>query len=227
VGNDKEIIDFQALREKKENQAETAVSSLYHDYMTFLYRELNIREKVRAKHLFCNLAEIPPETLRNSEWEACFFHWLAFDYKNITGGSLLQLYLDQHKKITGEHIYIIGALLMASVIEPAFANEQKSNKNLIVESTFEGGLSSLKGLDGSFSEIEIGDLIFIRKVRLAQSYLQLGPIIKIPLIKQKGILQRLQNDYGQMKFKNDELTWRAFLKLHVVKYVNEGNIIKY
>ena len=72
-------------------------------------RYTNIREKVRASHLFKELVNLPHEAALSDSHEQLFFQWFAFEYVTIQGKTLLQLFLADQAKQKTESFLIQGA----------------------------------------------------------------------------------------------------------------------
>ncbi|UZW67241.1 hypothetical protein OC195_06130 [Priestia flexa] len=83
ANNHQDIIDLIEIRKEKQSQTDDAIQSFYDEYVLFVMRYTNIREKVRASHLFRERTGLSQEQMQLSDKEYLFQHWFAFDYVTI------------------------------------------------------------------------------------------------------------------------------------------------
>ncbi|XQY91031.1 hypothetical protein ACNRWW_16100 [Metabacillus sp. HB246100] len=204
------IVDFNKLREEKEKQLLSFSSNHLVQLQTYIDRQTNIREKVKAKHIFREKVHCSKEHVFSEKEEKQFQDWFTYDYQTIQGKTNYQLFLDTLKRNQHPLHPIIYALFLASVLEP-FKVINITETHIYAENllTKESGKILSKGLEGLGNEMQ-GALVFIRTIPILNSFYN----ISTPFIQPNHVVVRnLQQD---VKESTDH--YRTFLKKYSIKY---------
>ncbi|AND41818.1 MULTISPECIES: hypothetical protein [Cytobacillus] len=212
---DSSILDLQSFRKAKQLQGENNALRLYTLSKDYTERTANIREKVRAKHLFRKTLGLASETAFSPIQQEVFQDWFLFDYKTIQGSTMFSLFLKNNARQLSESDLIQGALFLTSVMEPIRILDVSQKK--ISASGVEDSTSFLLSQHGVFRpELSIG-WYFIRRIPIQMYDLPIGPFISIQ--KDEGV-HRLTKAFSKAKLKVPDLTWRAFLKSNVLFFIS-------
>ncbi|MBT2691171.1 hypothetical protein J7I93_23845 [Bacillus sp. ISL-47] len=209
------ILNLNSFRETKQLQGEKNAVQLYTLAGDYTERTANIREKVRAKHLFRKTLGLSPEAAFTALQNGVFQNWFLFDYKTIQGSTMFSLFLKNNSRQLSEPDLIQGALFLTSAMEPI--RVKKFDRNVITavgaehESSFQ-----MRHMDGDLPDMSAGEWFFIRKIPIQMFDIAMGPILPI---KDKVTVDRMLEAYSEAKLKFPELTWRAFLKTNVLYFL--------
>jgi hypothetical protein len=218
--SEKDIIKLEPVRKKKQQEYDRALEFMYVSYFSYLRRHANIREKVRAKHIFREQTGLSQEQLLEKTWENQFEHWFAFDYRNIQGGRMFDLYLKEEKKRMTEPMFVLAALLLTIVLEPIIVEGVYHKGKIKAVNPFEKKPQIIFGQSYPFSDIRSGDLLFIRKIKSAYQMTMLGPYLRVPHTEKNRTLEQLDADYKKFLQTHEEATLRTFLKASALQYIN-------
>ncbi|MBM7585015.1 hypothetical protein JOC86_001552 [Bacillus pakistanensis] len=207
------LIDLDAYRKKKLQLAIAQGMNLYNESLEFLNREVNIREKVRAKMLFQEKFHIAVDKeLTSTKIKDTFQHWLLFDYKTIKGQSIFYQFLHLKASEASEPTRLLGALFLTAPWQPVKLIDL-SEEYLVVRSLFND--ENLHVVNKSFKQNNEHDpYLFIRSIPIQLNQLLLGPAY---WVKEKSLMNDLLDDYKRVE--NSENTWRSFLKENAVHYI--------
>ncbi|MCS0789764.1 hypothetical protein [Cytobacillus pseudoceanisediminis] len=212
---DSSILDLQSFRKAKQLQGENNALRLYTLSKDYTERTANIREKVRAKHLFRQTLGLAPEAAFSPFQQEVFQDWFLFDYKTIQGSTMFSLFLKNNTRQLSESDLIQGALFLTSVMEPIRILDVSQKK--ISASGVEDSTSFLLSQHGVFRpELSIG-WYFIRRIPIQMYDLPIGPFI---YIQKDEAVNRLTKAFSKAKLKVPDLTWRAFLKSNVLFFIS-------
>ncbi|QOK25383.1 hypothetical protein IIE26_16870 [Cytobacillus oceanisediminis] len=212
---DSSILDLQSFRKAKQLQGENNALRLYTLSKDYTERTANIREKVRAKHLFRKTLGLASETAFSPIQQEVFQDWFLFDYKTIQGSTMFSLFLKNNARQLSESDLIQGALFLTSVMEPIRILDVSQKK--ISASGVKDSTSFLLSQHGVFRpELSIG-WYFIRRIPIQMYDFPIGPFISIQ--KDEGV-HRLTKAFSKAKLKVPDLTWRAFLKSNVLFFIS-------
>ncbi|WP_378930160.1 hypothetical protein [Metabacillus herbersteinensis] len=180
------------------------------EFEQHLVRNSNIREKVKAVHIFRDKVgcSIPRELTKLEE--QLFLSWFSYDYKTIQGFTLYQVFLKNidTKSIPFEAVF--HALLMASVLEP-FKIIEVNNDYFVALHLMTNEQSIIKSnLDILYKR---DDLVFLRCVPIYDYLFSLHPGFQFNDEKRGALLKH---------FQNTELSWRTFLKKHAIQFAWNG-----
>ncbi|MBD1380155.1 hypothetical protein [Metabacillus arenae] len=208
------IINFKHLRQEKEKQFEAGFIQIYKDFHHYLMKQVNIREKVRAKHFLKDLTK--KDVSFNLE-DHIFIDWFGFDYLTVQDLTLFQLYLKRSdiKAMNRSHA-VQQAVLLANVLEP-FKIAQLTGSDIVVEKL--DTKESARFKRSVFpSKLQNHDFIFVRNVPIFDYNLPLGSFV---LIEDSTIIKRLMFHYKSQS----NIGWRTFLKKYAIQYVMKGKTV--
>lgn len=203
------IVDFKLIRQEKVESLITFAAQHMGELQYFVNREVNIREKVKAKHIFRNKNRIMVKEFTNDE-ELLFHDWFTFDYLTLKGLTIYQSYVSSKTSKLHPLHSVIHALFMASVLEPFRVIKVNNNhiyaEKLLTKEVVEINIKLLK----SSREIREEEDIFIRTIPI---YDQLLCISEVYVQKERDIINSLLKD-----IEKSEENWRTFLKKYSIKY---------
>ncbi len=218
---DKEILNLDQYRLKKQRIAEEQIDDLYRQAFEYALKETNIREKVRAKVIFAERFHLKEPSLVSKKAEDVFHQWFLFDYKTIKGHTLFFQFL-QSKKLS-EPVKMMGALLLTAALEPLIVTGIRTGngeavitgKNIIHDQE-ESVKTPTSGLT---EEIQPNSIYFVRKVPLVTDQWLIGPVFEAA---GSDFPSQIKEDYD---LKNHEtgVLWRTFLKEAAPSYILKGD----
>ncbi|KON86705.1 hypothetical protein AF332_07795 [Sporosarcina globispora] len=211
---DGSILDLQSFRKAKQVQGEKNALRLYTLSMDYTERTANIREKVRAKHLFRKTLGLAPEDAYSPIQQEVFQNWFLFDYKTIQGSTMFSLFLKNNARQLSESDLIQGALFLTSAMEPI--RILGKNRNVISALGVENSTPLLlRHHEELQQELSMG-WHFIRRIPIQLYDLPIGPFISI---QSNEAANSLMEAFSEAKIKFPDLTWRAFLKSNVLYFI--------
>ncbi|KKI91644.1 hypothetical protein WQ54_13545 [Bacillus sp. SA1-12] len=201
------IIHFQALRKEKEKQLSSFIcqhaASLHH----YVARDVNIREKVKAKHIFSEKVGCVPTSIFSKMEEQLFLDWFAYDYATIRGITIYQTFVEQLSKKGHPLDRIVHALFMASVLEP-FKVIKCDGNHIYAEKLITGEKCTIKSAANKYVAQE--EIIFLRSIPVFDQLLCISDLYVQR--DQKSIVSMLQH------FEGSSNSWRTFLKKFAINY---------
>ncbi|MBD7935504.1 MULTISPECIES: hypothetical protein [Cytobacillus] len=206
VENNTPIVHLHKFREKKQLQGEEASFQLIDKVKRYSARHLNIREMVRAKHIFKLHLQLKEEDEIPSSLYQLFTDWLIFDYQTIHGVSVFQLFLQRQRNQMREYEMIQAALCMASVMEPLLITDYDGKTIIGYDLNEEEQVVSLNNVEHSSLTIEKGMVVFLRRIPGIKNDFAFTPFLLCPHVH---FFIELRTNYQRMG-KNDTL--RSFLK---------------
>jgi hypothetical protein len=206
-----DIIDFESVKKNKQAQVEAVIINLYEQFMESLEKNANLREKVRAKHFFRSLTSVKETDFLIKSVEEHFFHWFAFDYRNIQGLTMFQLFLRNQEQRLTQPMLIQSALFLTAVLEPMVVEAIPEQHILEVYDPFHKQKHLIKTKE---EHVQKNDSIFIRLVPAIGMSIQIGPLIKVSNF---DVILELVRDYSKT-----DLSWRTFLKKKAIQYAWNG-----
>jgi hypothetical protein len=215
-----DLIDMKMLREQKQQVNDEMIEALYNQYFFYLERHMNIREKVRAKHIFCNIAGIEPAQLLLDRWKEHFEHWFAFDYRNIQGKSMFDRFLRESNLKLTEPMLKVSALFLMTTLEPVIVTKCCTNNLLEVNNIFISQSEQVNSMKASFHDVHNGDLLFMRKVKSGFRMMMIGPYLKIDKQKISPVIKKIETDFETFQQEFPGRAFRTFLKMHAIEYFN-------
>jgi hypothetical protein len=207
---EKTLIDFNSYRQQKQLQAEHNAASLFSLATDYSIRYSNIREKVRAKHLFRGQIHYSDELPLPKYLEDIFQQWFLFDYHTIQGETMFSLFLKQHSTKLSEPELVLGALFLATYLEPFKMVEINNEKRcfIVKEIVEEENQYTIIKTSNVF-DLKKGEYVFLRRLPLLNKDWAIGSVFPI---ETKELIDQLVDTYKQIKLVNPSLTWRTYLK---------------
>lgn len=204
------LFDLVSYRDQKQLQAEKNADRIYSLAYDFAIRYSNIREKVRAKHLFRQQIYFHNELPLPRYLEDLFQQWFLFEYHTIQGETMFSLFLKKYSTQLSEPEMILGALFLSSYIEPFEIIEvDQGNRILIVLEVSEGKKFNIKLISNEITYENKGEYVFLRRLPLVTKDWPVGPIFSI---QSNETIKQVISTFEQSKKNNSSLTWRAYLK---------------
>jgi hypothetical protein len=214
--NDK-IISFQHERTLRIEQACRTRDQLWQRLLDFADESLNLRDKVRAKHLFCQRLNLEPKILLEPFWQVHMMAWLALEYRNIRNERAIDLFLKKSRNGLSENEWIILGQFMAtylSIYEVSVHDEEVRMTDMFSQEEYLISTSGIEDTACLFSWIrDVGDkpsLMVGRLLRLGPAYGMLEPC---HLVKHVcwDIERRIRSEYQQYIKENPIASWRSFM----------------
>ncbi|RKD68753.1 hypothetical protein ATL39_3215 [Sinobaca qinghaiensis] len=122
-----DIPDFQAYKKQQQAEADEALISLLSRFSEWVEAHTNLREKVRAKHLFEEWTGCPTAELEQGEWNINFLDWMKYDYKSVAGSRLFDQFIKAEAASLSSTQRQLAALIMVSALELFSINERKGS----------------------------------------------------------------------------------------------------
>ncbi|MGO4888749.1 hypothetical protein ACJ2A9_13385 [Anaerobacillus sp. MEB173] len=219
--NVKEIIDFNLLRKEKQQIADRTLCSLYEEYFSYLETSINLREKVRAKHMFYHKVGVPFQELHHTKWKLQFEHWLAFDYVTVMGHRMFDQFIREYSHQLPKPMLEMSSFLFLMTLEPILIEKVNDRHKIEGRNPLFGKSSEIQSLHFPFTDITKGDLIFLRQTRAGFKQVAIGPHTKIKKLDSNRLMQLIQADYEKVNKRKPHTSWRAFLKefgIHYLKF---------
>lgn len=91
------VIDFSREREWRQRRFERVFEQFNDRLVNFMLHRINVREKVRAKHIFNHFTDTSVEDLQEPFWESHYEYWLLYEYLNIQGKKVVERFFEQYR----------------------------------------------------------------------------------------------------------------------------------
>ncbi|PYZ97167.1 hypothetical protein CR205_00770 [Alteribacter lacisalsi] len=211
------IIDFQKLRNEKQAKAEDSLTEVYDLFFTFIERQANLREKVRAKRLFSHKVNYPENQVFDRWIQLQFEHWFAFDYVTVIGSRMFDLFVREHRhQLSAPMLDLCGHLMLMS-LEPAEVTGKGSGGNVKVKRLVNNEMmevtSFLSDLRG-----EEGDLVFMRFVPVGFKTFAAGPAFTVAREEKKQVTAQLEGLLTE-KRKDSPAAVTRYMKEYGIDYL--------
>jgi hypothetical protein len=204
------IKDLEAYRKQKQAKSEESAVALYRKAKRDAAVNANIREKVRARHIFREAAGLPGGIPFSSEQEEAFEDWFLFDYISIRGFTMFNLFLRRNSGQLAEADLIQGALFLSSVLQPARI-ERASGEELAASDILTGERLQLKAEESIC--LEEGRSYFIRCIPVFSADFCFGPVF--PMDSTEAIIEK----YKELNAGGQDMPWRPFLKKYAQSFL--------
>jgi hypothetical protein len=202
------IVHIQTLRKEKEYQLSTYVVQHAAMVKSYVDRQVNIREKVKAKYIFSEKVGCERSSVFTKIEEQLFLDWFTFDYLTIKGTTNYQTYVSHSSNKRHSLDAVVHALFMASVLEP-FKVIKLNDSHIHAEKLLTGERCIIKTLSKN-KIVNREDIIFLRSVPVFDKLLCISEIF----------VQSDQKIIGNIvsHFEKSTESWRTFLKKFSIKY---------
>ncbi|MCM3162795.1 hypothetical protein [Metabacillus litoralis] len=202
------IVYLHNLREEKENQLVSFVSKHISATHMYVERQVNIREKVKAKHIFSEQISLEKGVVFSSLQEKLFNDWFTYDYVTISGMTIYQNYIKNANGQKHPLDSVVHALFMASVLEP-FKVIKTVGENIHAKKLLTGEECVIK-TDRKVEEVAPSSILFLRSIPLLDGQLCVSNIF---IQQDDTLIDALLTEY-----KKSSESWRTFLKKYSIKY---------
>ncbi|MGJ9382347.1 hypothetical protein [Salipaludibacillus sp. CF4.18] len=191
------IVDFSRVKEDKQKRIHNNFTELYAWMFTYLQSEANLREKVRAKHLFRHKLGLPKDAVLTDDLQVHFEHWLLFDYVTVIGSRVFDMFVRAKKNELSKQQLEICGIMMLMHLEPIQIIEKKKNK-IMYTPLFETKNKQIEAtpylFPGKFHE---GDLVLSRVLKMGIENKLIGPSIQVSPSYYKDVVKRLEKNYAE------------------------------
>ncbi|MFC3525505.1 hypothetical protein ACFOLK_13125 [Marinococcus halophilus] len=116
--------DIQRYRQRRQVEADRRLESLLAAFKDWKEENTNLREKVRAKHLFAEQTGLAVEQVEKRPWDMLFEEWFSYDYVTIIGTHLFDMFLKQTLTERTRMDLQLGGLLLTASWLPVELNEK-------------------------------------------------------------------------------------------------------
>jgi hypothetical protein len=216
----KDVVNINSLRNEKQKGIDNHVKELFSDLFHFVERNANIREKVRAKHIFCEQSNMSLVQLEEGEIQKKFRFWLCFDYVNIQGMTMFQLYLQQHAAKVSENTLRVVAFLLALTLEPIIVTTISKCKTVLSgKNILTNEVKEIRSFDQPYTNICKDDLVVGWTAKLGYDKKIIGPYTVITNKKALSYSNDIIKMYYYEKMRVDLPSWRSFMKLHGINFL--------
>lgn len=202
------IVYLHNLREEKENQLVSFVSKHISATHMYVERQVNIREKVKAKHIFSEQISLEKGVVFSSLQDKLFNDWFTYDYVTISGMTIYQSYIKNANGQKHPLDSVVHALFMASVLEP-FKVKKTVGENIHAKKLLTGEECVIK-TDRKVEEVAPSSILFLRSIPLLDGQLCVSNIF---IQQDDTLIDALLTEY-----KKSSESWRTFLKKYSIKY---------
>jgi hypothetical protein len=224
----KDVVNIESLRIEKQQKIDNSVKETCANLFYFVERNANIREKVRAKHIFCEQTKLSLDELEDTKNKEFFFYWFCFDYVNIQGFTMYQLFLKQNSNNMPESSLRVSAFLLALTIEPIIVQSVSNDKRYIKgKNIFTNEVEQISSYNIPYNNTAIGDLLIGWTVKLGFEKKIIGPYTVINNEKALLYSKRINKMYLEEMNRKQLPSWRSFMKLFGFIYLYPKNINTY
>ncbi|WP_096189769.1 hypothetical protein [Evansella halocellulosilytica] len=205
------LVDFQKMKEKKQSDAENTLLDLYESLFQYIEKEANLREKVRAKHIFAHKVGIPKGEPMASDIHMHFEHWFAFDYITVVGSRMFDLFIRDKKETMSKKMLELSSFLLLMTFEPVRLQETEKNyvnyKSIITKENKQA-TPFIFPIEGKYD-----DIVLIRTVQTGFKQMMIGPTIPLNDHGAALITKKLENHQNSVIHK------RKYLKEYGIDYL--------
>ncbi|WP_198508969.1 hypothetical protein [Bacillus sp. FJAT-44742] len=212
-----DVSNFKAYRDQKQTEADQALHELYESYFSWLEKNTNLREKVRAKHIFKEKTDMHPDKLNETSWLLQFEHWFAFDYVTVIGSKMFDLYVRKNQGYMTKKMLELSGLIMTSAIQPFQTTVNERERGFVKGVDPVTGIKlTVYSLDWlPLGDLKEGDYSLLRYIRCGFRDTLIAPPAPIKNAKQAFVIQQMKEQHGL----HENLQWLRFLKEGGVSYL--------
>ncbi|WP_047154448.1 hypothetical protein [Aneurinibacillus tyrosinisolvens] len=212
------LVDFFAERDAKQRYFDDIHRHLMEKLREYMSQSVNLREKVRAKHLFRSHVDLNPEALLIPFWEAQFGIWLLLEYQNIKGERTIERFLlEQHTDLSEVEMHLSAHWMAAYPSVYQVAEESEEGYRLVdlwSEDTIEVALREEEYVR---SEFIVGQYIFARVAKVGFLHRFIGPYALINKECVSPIKENMETSFNSRKEENGHRSWRLFMQHHGIE----------
>ncbi|GAB7388856.1 hypothetical protein BSNK01_26940 [Bacillaceae bacterium] len=211
------VIDFAQEREARQRAYCEAEKSFFQGLQKFAEQNVNLREKVRARHIFRALTGASAEELVLPRWEAQFESWFLLEYLNIKGRKILERYIEEKRQELNEAEITVAAHLLVTYPSVYLLCERRDDAYKLREIWREGESPvqwvAAERLGGPAA---VGDYLFARIAKVGFIEQAVGTTT---LLNEKGIpalKEQMRKKYEEFRKKTAGGSWRLFMQRYGV-----------
>ncbi|PYZ93787.1 hypothetical protein CR194_11605 [Salipaludibacillus keqinensis] len=213
------LVDLQKVKKFKQKKVNGIFADLYDWMFTYVESETNLREKVRAKHLFRHKLGLETELELDKNLQLHFEHWLLFDYVTVVGSRLLDLFVRTKKTELSKEMLELSGILMLMHLEPIRVHKVE-NGRVIYTPLFSEDNKTLEATPYLFSaNLEEGELVFARIASIGYEKKLIGPTIKIDSREEDKLISQLEAVFAKGK-----TVYRRYLKEYGIDALNSQKL---
>lgn len=213
------LVDLQKVKRNKQNVIQHTFADLYDWMFTFVQSEANLREKVRAKHLFYHKLGIDKNKELESSLQVQFEHWLLFDYVTVVGSRLFDLFIRAKKNDMSKQMLELSGILMLMHLEPFRVHDSK-DKVVSVSPLLDPSKKIIKASPYLFKpDVKKNQLVFMRISMVGFEKRIIGPTTVIAPSFESTIIEELKSVYNQ-----GQPEYRRYLKEYGIDMLKYGKI---
>lgn len=206
------LVDFKRVKELRQKEYVRSAEMLYESLFQFIQTEMNLREKVRAKHMFRELCGIEKERALTSFEEMHFEHWLMFDYITVIGSRPLDLYIRAKKEKMPSKLVETAGLFMLMYLAPYRVEKLEAGTLTLLDD--EQNRRKVQPL-GEVADTEEGDMILARISTVGFESMMIGPVIRIGRGNENTVMEEINDKKG-----DGRKAYHRFMKEMGVKYLH-------
>ncbi|QKS72088.1 hypothetical protein FLK61_36110 [Paenalkalicoccus suaedae] len=186
------LIDFEQVKHDRQSGFDTAAHRLYESLFESLLTEVNMREKVRAKHLFKQLADVGEEVNLHGDLQRHFEHWLLFDYITTIGSRPFDLYIRKHKEVFSKEELMVASFFMLAHLTPIRIVRGESSDVEYYVATDE--TKQIKRANRFYCDDnwESHSLVFVRSIKIGFNNYVMGPSLTINRVHEPAVMRMLK-----------------------------------
>ncbi|MFD2705330.1 hypothetical protein [Salibacterium lacus] len=198
------VPSFEEHRREKQKQADLDLMELLDAYEDWLKHNTNLREKVRAKHMFAEQAGCDVSDLEEEPWRQYFEDWFAFDYVTIIGSRLFDLFVKEKAAVLTPSQIQLSGLVLTAALEPFRVISLQSGSVTAVP-LWEKEEKRLSSLHGNFPLFEKTSYILARPVYCGFENRVFSPVVPLIMPGDDAELREWKARYEKKEEENRRL----------------------
>lgn len=201
------IVDMKRVKEEKQKQMHVSFEDLYASLFTYVQSEANLRETVRAKHLFRHKIGLPKDAVLDKDLRIHFEHWLLFDYVTVVGSRLFDMFVRaKRQELSKQHLELCG-IMMLMHLEPIQIIEKKDT-SIMYTPLFKAQNKQIEATPYLFQEnFHTEGIVFTRILKMGVENKFIGPAIHVAPNYCKEVVKRLERIHS-----DGPASFRRYLK---------------
>jgi hypothetical protein len=213
---DDKVISLHKERENRLVLGKQVKQSLWTRLIDYSSNAFNLRDKVRAKHLFCQRLGLEPEQLLESFWQGHLQAWMVLEYRNIKKERAIDLFLKEHRSELSDAKWMMLGQFMAtylSVYEVKRVDTQLELIDIFSQAAIYVPIE--REYDNSLAQVEeqmtSSQLLIGRLIRVGPSYGLLEPY-HLTHSFAWDVERQIRSEYESFKKSNAVSSWRPFMQ---------------
>ncbi|SFQ08024.1 hypothetical protein SAMN05518683_11675 [Salibacterium halotolerans] len=202
------VPDFEKHRREKQKQADHDLTALLDAYSNWLKHNTNLREKVRAKHMFAEQAGCDTQELEEEPWRRYFEDWFAFDYVTVIGSRLFDMFIKENSAVLPPSQIQLSGLVLTAALEP-YKVLSLHNGAATVSPLWEKEEKRLSSLTGDVPLSQKTSSILVRSVYCGFENRVFSPVVPLSIPENETRLKEWKQRYEK---KEEEQRRLRFMK---------------